>query len=155
MSNNSVDKGSDSDSSRGLDSTNSSEGLSSKNISSNDAFKDDAHKGSDASEDNEYVVALRVDPHHPAFAGHFPGRPIVPGVLLLDWALAALQDEYPALALPGELATVKFLKPVTPGAELRIVLRSDDFAAVNSIALRVECNGELVASATLRMGARR
>lgn len=108
---------------------------------------------------SEHIVALRVDPHHPSFVGHFPGRPIVPGVLLLDWALAALQDAFPALASsdvsPVELGTVKFLRPALPGAELRFVFRSDDFNAGGSVAVRIECDGELVASATLRTESRR
>ncbi len=39
-------------------------------------------------------TTLRIAPDHPAFAGHFPGAPIVPGVVLLDAAVhAALQTE--------------------------------------------------------------
>jgi acyl-CoA synthetase (AMP-forming)/AMP-acid ligase II/3-hydroxymyristoyl/3-hydroxydecanoyl-(acyl carrier protein) dehydratase len=99
----------------------------------------------------EHVVTLRVDPQHPVFAGHFPGRPIVPGVLLIDWALAALQEQFPAAALPGELGTVKFLRPVLPGVELRIVATG----TAHGFALRIECEGDLVASATLSVDADR
>lgn len=101
----------------------------------------------------EHAVALRVDPQHPAFAGHFPGRPIVPGVLLIDWALAALHDAYPDIGLPGELGTVKFLQPVGPDAELHIALRVDRRADKTVAALRIEQAGTLVASATLSSGA--
>ena len=51
---------------------------------------------------------------HPAIAGHFPGNPIVPGILVL----AHVQDELAArigsvrlTALPQ----VKFLAPLRPG----------------------------------------
>lgn len=99
----------------------------------------------------EHVVAMRVDPQHPVFAGHFPGRPIVPGVLLIDWALAALRDAVSDARLnvsPVELGTVKFLRPVTPGAELRIIWSISNSRS----ALRIECDGNLVASATLSAG---
>lgn len=99
----------------------------------------------------EHVVTLRVDPQHPVFAGHFPGRPIVPGVLLIDWALTALQDAFPDAVPSGplELGTVKFLQPVLPGAELRI--KCSRTSNSRSIALRIECEGQLAASATLNM----
>lgn len=36
------------------------------------------------------IATLRVPAGDPVFAGHFPGKPIVPGVILLDWMLREL-----------------------------------------------------------------
>jgi 3-hydroxymyristoyl/3-hydroxydecanoyl-(acyl carrier protein) dehydratase len=65
---------------------------------------------------HEAVIKIPVD--HPAFAGHFPGTPIVPGVVLLDEALFAIRgaDGAPAEAL--RIASAKFFHPVGPGATL-------------------------------------
>lgn len=59
-------------------------------------------------------LTIAVD--HPAFAGHFPGMPIVPGVLLLDEAVHAISQ---ALGQPGQawqIGSAKFLSPLQPGA---------------------------------------
>jgi 3-hydroxyacyl-[acyl-carrier-protein] dehydratase len=65
---------------------------------------------------SRHAFSFAVPPDHPSLAGHFPGKPIVPGVLLLDEALAALarasgqslsrlqQVKFVAALLPGELA---------------------------------------------------
>jgi 3-hydroxymyristoyl/3-hydroxydecanoyl-(acyl carrier protein) dehydratase len=44
-----------------------------------------------------HTVALAIAADHPAFAGHFPGRPLLPGVALLSEVLEAVLAE-PALA---------------------------------------------------------
>ena len=63
-------------------------------------------------------TALTIAADHPAFAGHFPGDPIVPGVVLLDEALRVI-DAATGIAHCG-VAWVKFLRPVRPGASLLV-----------------------------------
>lgn len=72
---------------------------------------------------------LRFAAAHPAFAGHFPGAPMVPGALLLAAALDALGLAHAGL----EIASAKFLHPVPPEIEVavhrvgnRIELRAGD-----------------------------
>lgn len=64
------------------------------------------------------VVPLPFATDHPVFAGHFPGRPIVPGVLLLDWAQAAIEAQLGQsfVALPE----AKFHSPATPADDLEL-----------------------------------
>ncbi|MGC3985588.1 MAG: hypothetical protein QM777_13195 [Pseudorhodoferax sp.] len=72
-----------------------------------------------------HLPALQIPADHPAFAGHFPGQPLLPGVALLAEVLeAVLADAALARRLgpAPRLANVKFLAPVRPGAELAIHL---------------------------------
>lgn len=54
-------------------------------------------------------------PHgHPSLPGHFPGRPIVPGVLLLEQAIAAIEAAHGPLHRL-RLPQVKFARSLLPG----------------------------------------
>jgi 3-hydroxymyristoyl/3-hydroxydecanoyl-(acyl carrier protein) dehydratase len=79
---------------------------------------------------NARVVVTRDIPReHPSFAGHFPGQPLLPGVVLLSEVMeAALADASlaPRLAAGASLQAAKFLSPVRPGARLELVLEGDD-----------------------------
>lgn len=57
---------------------------------------------------------------HPAFAGHFPGTPILPGVVLLDTALQVIAKASGIVLDCCEISAVKFLSPVGPGDALII-----------------------------------
>jgi 3-hydroxymyristoyl/3-hydroxydecanoyl-(acyl carrier protein) dehydratase len=63
---------------------------------------------------------LAVDADHPSLPGHFPGRPIVPGVVLLDEALAVVAANYGVTA-PLRLLRVKFVTPVLPGDRVAVL----------------------------------
>lgn len=80
------------------------------------------HAGSDGGGEGDTVF---IGADHPAFDGHFPGQPILPGVVLLTLVFEALARQ-PALAArlgqPPQVDQVKFPAPVRPGARLRVVL---------------------------------
>lgn len=61
---------------------------------------------------------MNIPPGHPAFEGHFPGRPILPAVVLLAEALAAIESATGHAAQEWTLANAKFLAPVAPGTPL-------------------------------------
>lgn len=82
---------------------------------------------------------------HPAFAGHFPGRPIVPGVVLLDRAL--LLAEQIDSACRWDIVQAKFLWPVGPGATVRFALAQ---SRAELWLLEIRCGAQLVASGVLR-----
>ena len=62
----------------------------------------------------ERVGAFCIAADHPSLPGHFPGRPIVPGVVLLDAAFALIMARHPG-CLPSALPSVRFTRPVRPG----------------------------------------
>ncbi len=62
------------------------------------------------------TLALPVEAVHPAYAGHFPGRPILPGVVLLERAQSAIENAS-GLTITG-IAMAKFLSPARPGEAL-------------------------------------
>jgi 3-hydroxyacyl-[acyl-carrier-protein] dehydratase len=85
---------------------------------------------------------------HPAFAGHFPGQPLLPGVLLLAEVMEAVRAQ-PALAAqlglqPG-IASAKFLAPVRPGDTLCITLLS----APRGLRFEVSCGDAIAATGQL------
>jgi 3-hydroxymyristoyl/3-hydroxydecanoyl-(acyl carrier protein) dehydratase len=88
---------------------------------------------------------IEVGSDHPAFAGHFPGRPVLPGVALLAAVLEAAASE-PTLAraigAAPRLAVVKFLAPVEPGASLAIAFR----LGTSALDWQVEARDHRVAS---------
>ncbi len=61
---------------------------------------------------------------HPALPGHFPGRPVVPGVVVLDRVIEAIEAGHGPLP-PLRLPQVKFLHPLLPGQAAQVCLEGE------------------------------
>ena len=91
----------------------------------------------------EYREAFRIAAAHPALPGHFPGNPVVPGVVLVDRVAAAL-GRWRGTGIAG-LPQVKFLRPLLPNEDAEIVLT----AVAGSIRFCIIHKGETLASGSV------
>ena|SRR5580692_2208001 len=105
------------------------------------------------------LVAIKnVTINEPFFQGHFPGVPIMPGVLVIEAMaqsgaiimMAELPDRESKLIVFTGIERAKFRQSVTPGDQLRIEV---DVLSFRSRAGRIECkatvDGKLACEATL------
>lgn len=85
---------------------------------------------------------VHFDAAHPSLPGHFPGQPLVPGVLILEQVALALR------AWRGQrLARVleaKFMAPLLPGQSAQLQL-SPIRADTTRVGFQVECDGTVLA----------
>ena len=84
------------------------------------------------------------------FEGHFPGQPILPGVVLLDLALQALAGAQQRAAPLRGIAFARLRQLVVPGDQLELAARHLDGAQVR---IDLRRGPELVANAQLSLGA--
>ena len=76
------------------------------------------------------AMPLAIVADHPAFAGHFPSQPIVPGVVLLDLGMRAIAAHRgPGTSMRYRVGNAKFLSPVGPGEALRIAFEASAVTA--------------------------
>jgi 3-hydroxymyristoyl/3-hydroxydecanoyl-(acyl carrier protein) dehydratase len=66
------------------------------------------------------VELARIGPEHPAFAGHFPRRPVLPAVVILAEVLAAIEAQTREPPQQWTIASAKFLAVVAPDEPLTL-----------------------------------
>ncbi len=67
-------------------------------------------------------MQFTVPREHPCLPGHFPGRPLVPGVVVLEHVLRAAEASAGRPLEALRLPQVKFMAPLLPGQSARIEL---------------------------------
>jgi 3-hydroxymyristoyl/3-hydroxydecanoyl-(acyl carrier protein) dehydratase len=87
---------------------------------------------------------LPIAADHPSFAGHFPGAPIVPGVVLVDEAMFAIAAA--TGIVQQRIDWVKFLRPVRPGQALMLEHAS---AADGSVRFEIRAGTERMVTGKL------
>lgn len=85
---------------------------------------------------------------HPAYAGHFPVRPLLPGVVLLERVIEEAARQSGCRLRTLELPWVKFLTPLAPGDRASIDLRSES----GTLHFEVRREGQRVAQGVMRVG---
>jgi len=105
------------------------------------------------------LVAIKnVTINEPFFQGHFPGYPIMPGVLVVEAMAQAggiimmheLADRHSKLVVFTGIERAKFRRPVTPGDQLLIEVNVLSFRSrAGKIEGRATVDGKLACEATL------
>ena len=106
--------------------------------------------------DGEITIASTVPDASPVFEGHFPGHPILPGVLMVEtmaqaggWLLLALNG-LTRMPFLSKVSEAKFRGFVTPGAELTVQASlTHDGSGYAVVAARIEAAGKRVADAEI------
>lgn len=113
----------------------------------------------------ERLVAIKnVTINEPFFMGHFPVRPVMPGVLIIEaMAQATGLLAFRTKGLPPEnilyylvgVHNAKFRRPVEPGDQLRLTARIQrTIRGVWCFEVQAEVDGSVAASAEIRCAAR-
>lgn len=110
-------------------------------------------------EPQKRIVAIKnVTINEPIFAGHFPGRPVFPGVLLIEGMAQAggllllqdIPDRSKKLIYFAGIEAAKFRRPVVPGDQVRYELEVLRLRSTFSkLAGRVTVDGQLCAEAVI------
>ncbi|MGX5853655.1 3-hydroxyacyl-ACP dehydratase [Dyadobacter jiangsuensis] len=62
----------------------------------------------------QITCTLQIDAAHPVFQGHFPGSPVLPGVVQLEMVKAVLSKALGKVFALKEMSTCKFLEVLNP-----------------------------------------
>jgi len=100
----------------------------------------------------ELRARFRVPAAHPVLEGHFPGAPLVPGVLLLQAVCLACERACNRPLAIEEATDVRFFKPVPPDTAVELSARMRGQAAFLEVEGECSQQGARVAAFTLRLG---
>lgn len=89
---------------------------------------------------------FHIGADHPALPGHFPGNPVVPGVILLDRVAAAVERVW-GQRIDG-FPQVKFQRPLLPDQIVELSIERDGVGA----RFRLLSAGDVIASGAIELG---
>ena len=69
-----------------------------------------------------YERTVTINGDHPALPGHFPGHPVVPGVIVLEEVIQALREIHGQGVVVTGMPAVKLSSPLRPEERLTIIV---------------------------------
>lgn len=98
------------------------------------------------------VGRFRLPAAFTGFQGHFPGRPVLPGVCEIMALVATWQQWTGKVTTIREVVSAKFLASVLPDQEMAVVCREPmDEGASQVLRAVIDCDGKRVAEIVLRV----
>lgn len=97
----------------------------------------------------QYQATFVIPADHPSLPGHFPGTPVVPGVVVLDHVLQASEQWQGHRLSARGLKQVKFHSPLLPGQRADVSLEID----ATALTFRVTRDDQPVTQGTFTLDA--
>lgn len=101
--------------------------------------------------DGTSLFEFKFDSADPVFAGHFPNRPILPGVFQLEMARMAAEWHTNRPFAVQEISKAKFQRPILPGETLKLSLKLSTAADTVTAKANFSCGGQAAGEALLRL----
>ncbi len=95
---------------------------------------------------------FKIDKDHPCLEGHFPGNPIVPGVVILDEIIDCVLKQNNGYKVCS-LNNVKFLQPLKAEQSVEINAPTTDNTTDNEVKIKfsASCQGNLIVQGLLKL----
>ena len=87
----------------------------------------------------------------PTFAGHFPGRPLLPGVFQLEIARVAAESVLNRSLAVREISKAKFLRPILPEEIVRVDLKLSEEGDTITTRAHFSVSGQPAGDTLLRL----
>jgi 3-hydroxyacyl-[acyl-carrier-protein] dehydratase len=101
--------------------------------------------------DGTHAFEFNFNADDPMFAGHFPGRPILPGVFQLEIVRMATEWIQNRKLSVSEIAKAKFQRPILPGETLKLNLKLSEAGGIVQARAIFSCGGQPAGEAFLKL----
>lgn len=106
--------------------------------------------GPEAGSDGTMIFGFRFPASDPTFAGHFPTRPLLPGIFQIEIARFAAELLLQQPLFLREVTKAKFLRPIIPEETVRVELKLAEKADMMQVRASFSVTGQAAGETILQ-----